>query len=135
MINFLYTVGFVSVLALWPVIALADDVPAPPAADAAPGAAAPATNTAPPAVAPPSGRENRLGTRPLRLLLTGELVVLVAYTTWWIVVDARPVGWTRLVLLGAIALAMGGQSAAARQLGNPNVGTTDRKSTRLNSSH
>ena len=76
------------------------------------------------AVAPPSGRENRLGTRPLRLLLTGELVVLVAYTTWWIVVDARPVGWTRLVLLGAIALAMGGQSAAARQLGNPNVGTT-----------
>jgi hypothetical protein len=54
MINFLYTVGFVSVLALWPVIALADDVPAPPAADAAPGAAAPATNTAPPAVAPPA---------------------------------------------------------------------------------
>jgi uncharacterized membrane protein YoaK (UPF0700 family) len=76
------------------------------------------------AVAPPSGRENRLGTRPLSLLLTGELVVLVAYTTWWIVVDARPVGWTRVVLLGAIALAMGGQSAAARQLGNPNVGTT-----------
>ena len=76
------------------------------------------------AVAPPSGRENRLGTRPLSLLLTGELVVLVGYTIWWIVVDARPAGWTRLVLLGAIALAMGGQSAAARQLGNPNVGTT-----------
>jgi|ERR1700722_4804002 hypothetical protein len=54
MIHFLYTVGFVSALALWPVIALADDVAAPPAADAAPGAAAPATNTAPPAVAPPA---------------------------------------------------------------------------------
>ncbi len=39
-------------------------------------------------------------------------------------VDARPVGWARLALLGVIALAMGGQSAAARQLGNPNVGTT-----------
>ena len=38
--------------------------------------------------------------------------------------DARPIGWARLVLLGAIALAMGGQSAAARQLGNPNAGTT-----------
>jgi uncharacterized membrane protein YoaK (UPF0700 family) len=76
------------------------------------------------AVAPPSGHENRLGTRPLSLLLTGELAVLVAYTIWWIAVDARPAGWTRLVLLGAIALAMGGQSAAARQLGNPHVGTT-----------
>ena len=76
------------------------------------------------AVAPPSGRENRLGARPLSLLLTGELAVLVGYTIWWMVVDARPVGWARLVLLGAIALAMGGQSAAARQLGNPDVGTT-----------
>ena len=76
------------------------------------------------AVAPPSGRENRLGARPLSLLLTGELAVLVGFTIWWMAVDARPVGWTRLVLLGAIALAMGGQSAAARQLGNPDVGTT-----------
>jgi uncharacterized membrane protein YoaK (UPF0700 family) len=76
------------------------------------------------AIAPPSGRENRLGTRPLSLLLTGELAVLVAYTIWWMAVDARPVGWTRLGLLGVIALAMGAQSAAARQLGNPDVGTT-----------
>jgi uncharacterized membrane protein YoaK (UPF0700 family) len=75
-------------------------------------------------IAPPSGRDNRLGTRPLSLLLTGELALLVGYTIWWMAVDARPVGWTRLVLLGAIALAMGGQSAAARQLGNPDVGTT-----------
>jgi uncharacterized membrane protein YoaK (UPF0700 family) len=45
-------------------------------------------------IAPPSGHENRLGTRPLSLLLAG------------------------------IALAMGSQSAAARQLGNPNAGTT-----------
>jgi uncharacterized membrane protein YoaK (UPF0700 family) len=75
-------------------------------------------------VAPPSGSENRLGTRPLSLLLTGELAVLIAYTIWWMAVDARPAGWARLALLGGIALAMGGQSAAARQLGNPNAGTT-----------
>jgi uncharacterized membrane protein YoaK (UPF0700 family) len=75
-------------------------------------------------IAPPSGRDNRLGTRPLSLLLTGELAVLVAYAIWWMALDARPIGWTRLGLLGAIALAMGGQSAAARQLGNPDIGTT-----------
>ena len=76
------------------------------------------------AIAPPSGQENRLGTRPLSLLLTGELAVLVAYTIWWMALDARPAGWARLALLGVIALAMGSQSAAARQLGNPNAGTT-----------
>ena len=76
------------------------------------------------AIAPPSGRENRLGARPLSLLLTGELVILVGYAIWWMALDARPVGWARLALLGGIALAMGGQSAAARQLGNPNAGTT-----------
>jgi uncharacterized membrane protein YoaK (UPF0700 family) len=76
------------------------------------------------AIAPPSGQENRLGTRPLSLLLTGELALLVAYTIWWMALDARPAGWTRLALLGVIALAMGSQSAAARQLGNPNAGTT-----------
>ena len=76
------------------------------------------------AIAPPSGDENRLGTRPLSLLLTGELAVLIAYTIWWMALDARPAGWARLALLGVIALAMGSQSAAARQLGNPNAGTT-----------
>jgi len=76
------------------------------------------------AVAPPSGRDNRIGTRPLSLLLTGELAVLVGYAIWWLAVDARPAGWTRLVLLGVIALAMGGQGAGARQLGHPDAGTT-----------
>ena len=76
------------------------------------------------AIAPPSGNENRLGTRPLSLLLTGELAVLLGYAIWWMALDGRPVGWARLALLGAIALAMGSQSAAARQLGNPNAGTT-----------
>ncbi len=71
------------------------------------------------AIAPPSGDENRLGTRPLSLLLTGELAILVGYTIWWMVVDGHPRGWTQLVLLGVIACSMGGQSAAARQLGNP----------------
>jgi uncharacterized membrane protein YoaK (UPF0700 family) len=76
------------------------------------------------AVAPPSGNQNRLGTRPLTLLLAGELAVLIGYAIWWMAVDARPAGWARLALLGGIAFAMGGQSAAARQLGNPNAGTT-----------
>jgi uncharacterized membrane protein YoaK (UPF0700 family) len=76
------------------------------------------------AIAPPSGSENRLGTRPLSLLLTAELAVVAAYAAWWMAVDGRPAGWAQLVLLGLLALAMGGQSAAARQLGNPNAGTT-----------
>jgi hypothetical protein len=46
--------AFVATLVLSSAIALADDAPAPPAADSAPAAAAPATNAAPPAVAPPS---------------------------------------------------------------------------------
>jgi uncharacterized membrane protein YoaK (UPF0700 family) len=76
------------------------------------------------AVAQPSGRENRLGTRRLSLVLTGELAILVGYTIWWIIVGGHPNGWTQIVLLGVIACAMGGQSAAARQLGNPDAGTT-----------
>jgi uncharacterized membrane protein YoaK (UPF0700 family) len=76
------------------------------------------------ALAPPSGHEHRLGTRPLTLLLTGELAVLIGYAVWWMASDGHPGGWTQLVLLGVIALAMGGQSAAARQLGNPHAGTT-----------
>jgi uncharacterized membrane protein YoaK (UPF0700 family) len=76
------------------------------------------------AIAQPSGDENRLGTRPLSLLLTGELAILVGYTIWWMMVGGHPKGWTQVVLLGVIACAMGGQSAAARQLGNPNASTT-----------
>jgi uncharacterized membrane protein YoaK (UPF0700 family) len=76
------------------------------------------------AIAQPSGEENRLGTRRLSLLLTGELAILVGYTIWWMIVGGNPKGWTQLVLLGIIACAMGGQSAVARQLGNPDVGTT-----------
>jgi uncharacterized membrane protein YoaK (UPF0700 family) len=76
------------------------------------------------AVAPPSGPENRFGTRPLSLLLTGELALVAGYAIWWMALAGRPAGWAQLVLLGAVACAMGGQSAAARQLGNPNAGTT-----------
>jgi uncharacterized membrane protein YoaK (UPF0700 family) len=76
------------------------------------------------AIAQPSGLENRLGTRPLSLLLTGELAILVGYTIWWMIVGGHPKGWTQLVLLGIVAATMGGQSAAARQLGNPNASTT-----------
>lgn len=76
------------------------------------------------AIAQPSGHENRLGTRPLSLLLTGELAILVGYAIWWMIAGGHPQGWTQLVLLGVVACAMGGQSAAARQLGNPNASTT-----------
>ena len=76
------------------------------------------------AVAPPSGQESRLGTRALSLLLTGELAILVGFTIWWMVLAGHPQGWAQLVLLGLVACAMGGQSAAARQLGNPNASTT-----------
>jgi uncharacterized membrane protein YoaK (UPF0700 family) len=76
------------------------------------------------AIAQPSGNESRLGTRPLSLLLTGELAILAGYTIWWMIVGGHPNGWTQLALLGVIACAMGGQSAAARQLGNPNASTT-----------
>ena len=71
------------------------------------------------AIAQPSGDENRLGARPLSLLLTGEFAILVGYAIWWMIVGGHPKGWTQLVLLGAIAVAMGGQTAATRQLGNP----------------
>lgn len=76
------------------------------------------------AVAKPSGHQNRLGTRPLSLLLTGELAILVGYAVWWIALAGHPKGWPQLVLLGLVACAMGAQSAAARQLGNPNASTT-----------
>jgi uncharacterized membrane protein YoaK (UPF0700 family) len=76
------------------------------------------------AVAPPSGRENRLGTRRLNLLLTGEAVLVLGYAAWWMAEDAQPKGATQLVLLAAVTIAMGAQGAAARQLGDPNAGTT-----------
>jgi uncharacterized membrane protein YoaK (UPF0700 family) len=76
------------------------------------------------AIAQPSGHENRLGTRPLSLLLTGEWMILVGYAIWWMTIGGQPKGLTQIVLLGVIACAMGAQSAAARQLGNPNASTT-----------
>jgi uncharacterized membrane protein YoaK (UPF0700 family) len=76
------------------------------------------------ALAPPSGRESRLGTRHLAILLTAEAVVLVVYAALWVAAGARPEGSQQLVLLGAVTFAMGLQSAAARELGDPDAGTT-----------
>jgi uncharacterized membrane protein YoaK (UPF0700 family) len=76
------------------------------------------------AIAQPAGHENRLGARPLSLLLTGEFAILVGYAIWWMVIGGHPKGWAQLVMLGVIACTMGAQSAAARQLGNPNASTT-----------
>ena len=72
----------------------------------------------------PSGRESRLGTLRLSVLLTGEAVLLVGYAGWWIGDGAHPAGWQQLTLLGVVTFAMGMQSAAARQLGAPEAGTT-----------
>ena len=72
----------------------------------------------------PSGHESRLGTTRLSLLLTAEAALLTAYAAWWITDGAHPTGWQQLTLLGAVTSAMGMQSAAARQLGAPEAGTT-----------
>jgi uncharacterized membrane protein YoaK (UPF0700 family) len=76
------------------------------------------------AVAPPSGKVNRFGTRRLSLLLTGEAGLLAFYAIWWVTAGARPQGWQQMSLLGAATFAMGLQSAAAREFGEPNTGTT-----------
>ena len=75
-------------------------------------------------IARPSGEESRIGTSRLSLLLTGEAALLAAYAAWWIADGASPAGWQQVTLLGAVALAMGLQGAAARLLGDPAAGTT-----------
>jgi uncharacterized membrane protein YoaK (UPF0700 family) len=75
-------------------------------------------------LAAPSGRERRLGTRRLSVLLTAEAVLLAVYAAWWVAEHARPEGWRQLILLGAVTFAMGLQGAAARELGDPQAGTT-----------
>lgn len=76
------------------------------------------------AMAPPSDTEDRLGTRALSILLALECALLAGVAAFWIALDARPVDWQQIVLLAVAALAMGLQSAAARELGNPQAGTT-----------
>jgi uncharacterized membrane protein YoaK (UPF0700 family) len=76
------------------------------------------------ALAPPSGRESRLGSRRLSILLTAETILLAVYGTWWVAEGAEPQGWQQLALLGAVTFAMGLQDAAARELGDPDAGTT-----------
>jgi uncharacterized membrane protein YoaK (UPF0700 family) len=75
-------------------------------------------------VAQPSGQVSRLGTRRLDLLLGGELALLLIYACLWMAAGAHPKGWDQMVLLAAIAIAMGAQTAAARQLGDPEASTT-----------
>jgi len=76
------------------------------------------------ALARPSGRESRLGTRRLSILLSAEAVLLAVYGAWWVTEGARPEGWQQLILLGAATYAMGLQGGAARELGDPDAGTT-----------
>jgi uncharacterized membrane protein YoaK (UPF0700 family) len=76
------------------------------------------------ALAPPSGRQSRLGSCHLSTLLTAEAILLAVYGAWWFVEGARPEGWQQLALLGAVTCAMGLQGAAARELGDPDAGTT-----------
>jgi uncharacterized membrane protein YoaK (UPF0700 family) len=76
------------------------------------------------AFARPSGHDGRLGSRRLSILLSVEAGLLVLYATWWVIEGARPEGWQQLALLSAVTFAMGLQSAAARELGDPDAGTT-----------
>lgn len=72
----------------------------------------------------PSGTQDRLGTKPVSILLTVECGVLVAVAAWWIALGGTPAGWQQTAVLACAATAMGVQSATARALGNPNTGTT-----------
>ena len=76
------------------------------------------------AFAPPTGRKAQLGTRRLTALLVAEAVLLAAYGAWWAARGSLFAGWQQLALLGAATFAMGVQGAAARQLGDPDAGTT-----------
>ena len=71
------------------------------------------------ALARPSGRESRLGTRRLTILLTAEAVVLAVYAAWWVAEGARPEGWQQLTVLGTVTFAMGLQAAAAPSWATP----------------
>lgn len=47
-------------------------------------------------------------------VLGGEFLLLLAYALWWMAAGAHPKGWDQVVLLAAVALAMGAQGVAAR---------------------
>jgi uncharacterized membrane protein YoaK (UPF0700 family) len=72
----------------------------------------------------PRGPASQLGSGRVSLPLSVEALVLAGYSVWWVAEGARPEGWQQLALLGAVAFAMGLQSAAARHLGDPQAGTT-----------
>jgi uncharacterized membrane protein YoaK (UPF0700 family) len=76
------------------------------------------------AVAKPGEGPGRRGARRAGLVLGGEFLLLVAYALWWEAAGAHPKGWAQMVLLGAVALAMGAQGVAARELGGADVATT-----------
>ncbi|MER6617704.1 YoaK family protein [Streptomyces xantholiticus] len=59
-----------------------------------------------------------------RTLLIGELVLLCAVLTGWLVTDGGPPSPLQIVLLGAAALAMGCQGAMIRGAGPPGLSTT-----------
>jgi uncharacterized membrane protein YoaK (UPF0700 family) len=76
------------------------------------------------AVSKPRGGTSRLGTRRLNFILGGELLLLVAYALGWMVAGAHPKGWAQMVLLGAVAVAMGAQGVAAHQMSGTDAATT-----------
>jgi uncharacterized membrane protein YoaK (UPF0700 family) len=75
-------------------------------------------------VAKPGGSTSGLAARRAKFVLGGELLLLVAYALWWMAAGAHPKGSVQMVLLGAVALAMGAQGVAARELGGTDVATT-----------
>jgi uncharacterized membrane protein YoaK (UPF0700 family) len=75
-------------------------------------------------VARPGEETGRTGTGRANFVLGGEFVLLVAYALWWVAAGAHPEGLGQMVLLAAVALAMGAQGVAARELGGPDAATT-----------
>ncbi|MGW7356242.1 YoaK family protein [Streptomyces sp. NPDC054802] len=59
-----------------------------------------------------------------RTLLFGELVLLCAVMTGWLVTDGGPPALLQIILLAATALAMGCQGATIRAAGPPGLSTT-----------
>ena len=75
-------------------------------------------------VAAPANDRRGLGAGHLTGLLAGEAAVLAGFSAGWMATGGHPGGGAQIALLAIVAVGMGGQSVAAKALGDPNAGTT-----------
>jgi uncharacterized membrane protein YoaK (UPF0700 family) len=68
-------------------------------------------------IAGPSHREDALWPRRVTTALVVELVIFAGFTAGWELAGSHPAGASQLLLLAAVTVAMGIQSAAVRGLG------------------